>query len=198
MRIAFGARWMVGMAYLARKFDGAMVFVYDSDGCLITRTTVAKFDRNEMYIEITEGMGEIKPGSRLKLLIIHSEGASEMKGKLKSVRQGIYEISVYGESKRDARSSVRYPLNDSAVISDMATDSGRGKLSELVTITIEDLSSTGVLIRTQGARFEKGTLLQIEFHAHGKDGILYGEVVREQICGHGVYKYGCKLFFMDK
>ena len=185
------------MAYLGSRFTGSLVFVYDKDDNIITKTTITGYDRDEMYIEIVEGMEDIKPGTRLKLLIIHSSGASEMKGTLKSIRQGIYEITIYGEYKRGTRSTVRFPLWNSAVISDMATDSGRERLSEPVPVTIENLSSGGVLIRTQGDRFEIGTLLQIEFRAHGKEGLLYGEVVREQACNHGVYKYGCKLFFMD-
>lgn len=186
------------MAYIGSQFTGSLVFVYDKDDNLITKTRITAQDRDEMYIEITEGMENIKPGTRLKLLIIHSEGASELKGTLKSVRQRIYEIAIYGEIKRDTRSSVRYPLRNSAIISDMATGSERERLSEPIPVTIEDLSLSGIQVKTNGVRFEMGTLLQIEFSTQGKDGILYGEVVREQACGNGVYKIGCKLFFMDE
>jgi hypothetical protein len=46
-------------------------------------------------------------------------------------------------------------------------------------------------------RFEIGTLLQVELNVHGKNVILYGEVVREESNDDGSFKYGCQLNFLD-
>ena len=200
------------MANLASNFTDALIFIYDSNNNLITKTFVTGHNRGEMYIEISEGLERVKPKTRLNLLILHSSGASELSGFLKSVRQGIFEISIFRERQRDLRTSVRHRLNASAVISDMIIETVLYDDDEIalnteamtiketllggpIAITIEDLSSTGMLIKSRHIRFDMAAILKIEFVLHGKDVILYGAVVREQVHKNDVYRYGCKLYF---
>ena len=183
------------MANLARNFTDAIVFIYDTDNNLITKTVITAHNRGEMYIEVAKGLENIKPKTRLQLMIIHSGGASELNGSLKSIRQGIFEISIYGERQRDVRTSIRHTINASAVISDLVTDSDSEPLQEPIQVMIENLSNTGMLIQSPDERFETGTLLQIEFNINGKNVMLYGEVVRLQTQLNDETKYGCKLYF---
>jgi len=185
------------MASLASNFTHAPVFIYDTSNNLLAKTIITGHNRDEMYIEVAKGLENVKLKTRLQLVIIHSGGASELNGSLKSVRQGLYEISIYGERQRDVRTSKRRTLNASAVISDMVTDSETEKLAEPIKIIIENLSTTGILLGTRSVRFQIGTFLQIEFELYEKDVVLFGEVLREQAFDSGVYKYGCKLYFVD-
>jgi len=185
------------MANLASNFIDAVVFIYDKDDNLITKTIITGHNRNEMYIEVARGLENVKLKTRLQLLIIHSGGASEVSGSLKSVRQGLYEISIFGERHRDVRESARRTINASAVISDMVKDSESEKLTAPIPIVIENLSTTGILLRVRDVRLEMGAFLQIEFKLHGKDVILFGEVLREQRYDGVTCKYGCKLYFPD-
>ena len=185
------------MAYLGRSFIDSLIYIYDNENKFITKTIVTGHNRDEMYIEVPKGLEDIKPKSRLQLLIIHPEGASELNGSLKSVRQGIYEISIYGEQQRDVRASTRRTLNASAVISDMVTDNDSENLPAPIQITVEDLSTTGILIDTNDRRFELGTFFEIVLELNGKRAILFSEAVREQKSSDDTYKYGCKLYFVD-
>jgi len=185
------------MAYLAGNFAGAVVFIYDSKNNLVTKTLITDYNRDEMYIEVSSGLEDVRLRSRLHLLILHSGGATELSGFLKSVRQGIYEISIFGERQREVRASARRTLNASAVISDMITDSSEKGIVEPLPVTIENMSTSGILVKTQAVRFEKGTMLQVEFKVGGKTAIIFAEVVREQKQGDDVYKYGCKLTFLE-
>jgi len=185
------------MAYMTSQFSDAPVFIYDSKNNLITRTTVTGYNRDEMYIEVSAGLENVKLRSRLNLLIFHAGGASELSGFLKCVRQGLYEISIFGERQREVRTSSRRTLNASAVISDMIADSVEGEIDEPLPITIENMSTSGVLIGTQTMKFDIGTLLQIEFKVGRKTAIIFGEVIREQKQGDGAFKYGCRLTFLD-
>jgi len=185
------------MAKLASHFTDALIFIYDEKNNLITKTTITGHNRDEMYIEVSKGLENIKLKTRLQLLIVHSGGTSEVNGFLKSSRQGIFEISIFGERLKEVRTNVRHKINASAVISDMATDAEPEKLEEPIQITLEDLSTTGTLIKTWSKRFEMGTFLQIEFKLRGKDMVIFAEVVREEVHDDDVYKYGCKLEFMD-
>ena len=185
------------MGNLASQFTDALVFIYDKNNNLITKTRITGHNRGEMYIEVEKGLENIRLKTRLQLLIIHPNGVSELSGFLKSVRQGVFEISVFGERQRDVRTSVRHTLNASAIISDMVRESEPEKLAEPKQIVIENLSTTGILLRTKTLHIEKGTYLQIEFKLHGKDVILFSEVVREQVIDDDTCKYGCKLHFLD-
>ena len=185
------------MANLASHFTDALVFIYDANYNFIAKTIVIGHDRDEMYIEVKDGLDSVKPRTRLHLRIIHSAGASELKGIFKCARQGIYEISIYGEKQRDVRASTRLRLNASAVISDMITASEIDIPGSHLPVTIENISTTGILIRSNGKRFEMESLLQVEFNLRGKNVIVYGEVVREQAHDAETYKYGCQLKFLD-
>ena len=185
------------MANHASHFVDSPVFIYDTGNNLITRTTVTGFGKDELYIEVTGGLEGVKPGTRLQMLIIHPTGASELNGTLKSVRQGIYEISIFGERQRDVRTSARRTINASAIISDMVSETGNVKISEPLQIMIENMSTTGILINTKNQRLEPGSLLQIEFSVHGKLCVLYGEVVREQVQDDKAHRFGCQLYFFE-
>jgi hypothetical protein len=65
-------------------------------------------------------------------------------------------------------------------------------------VTIENMSVSGILIRSQEMRIEAGSLLQVELNVQGKTGILYCEVIREHMHEDGAYRYGCQLYFFDK
>ena len=185
------------MANRASHFVGFPIFIYDIDDNLITRTVVTGYGKEEMYIEVAEGLEDVRLGTRLQLLIIHSTGASELNGTLKSVRQGIYEISIYGEHQREVRESSRRTINASAIISDMVADFETEAPSEPLAVTIVNMSTSGILIDSRRKRLQMGMLLQIEFKVSKKTCVIYGEVVREQAYDDGTFKYGCKLYFFD-
>lgn len=181
----------------ASHFVDSPVFIYDIGNNLITRTTVTGCGKDDAYIEVTDGLENTRPGTRLQLIIIHPTGASELSGTLKVVRQGIYEISIYGEHQRDVRSSARRTINASAIISDMVSSFNEKAFGSPIQITIENMSTTGILIYSQEHRLDIGSLLQIEFDVRGKTCILYGEIVREQLQFGSAHRYGCKLYFFD-
>jgi len=184
------------MAVTSKSFAGSLVFIYDKDNTLITKTSIASHNRVENYIEVARGLENVKLKSPLQLMIIHSGGTSEVSGTLKGFRQGLYEISIYNERKKDDRSKLRRTLNVDAIISEMFIDSVSKKPEEPIQIIIENLSTTGLLLRTATRRFDIGTFLQIEMKLFGKDVILFAEIVRQEV-KEDQQKYGCKLCFLE-
>ena len=185
------------MANPASHFTDALIFIYDTNNELIAETVVTKHNRGEMYIEVEKGLEKVKPKTRLQLLILHSGGASELSGVFSIARHGVFEISIFGERPREVRASTRHTLNASAVVSDMVTDVEHKTLSSPIPVTVENLSTTGILVKSKSLRFEIGALLQIELAIRGKNAMIYGEVVREEMLSNGVYRYGCQLHFLD-
>ena len=185
------------MAHSVSHFMDSPVLIYDDHNNLLTKTTVTGYGRTEMYIEVQKGATDIKPKTRLQLLIIHSSGVSELSGLLQSVRQGIYEISIYRERQREGRASNRRTIDAFAVISDMQADPTSTELQTPIPIVIRNISATGVMVRLEDKRLELGTILQIELSIGGKEIILFGEVIREQIIDEIIIQYGCQLHFLD-
>ena len=183
------------MPYLASDYTDSLVFIFDSNNDPIVKTIITGCNRDEMYIEVSEGLRNVKPGTRLHLIVFHSTGASEFGGVYRSVRQGIFEISIYGERQREARASTRHRLDAPAVVRGMAAGAAPGAAAEPHHVTIENMSTTGVLIVSEGARYEIGAPLQIEFTVNERKSLLYANVIREEAKGEDLFSYGCRLNF---
>ena len=187
------------MANTAVNFENALVFIYDDNNVLIARTSVTKHNPDKKYIEVTEGLdNSIEPKTRLQILIVHPAGACECSGMIKGERHGVYRIQIYDERQRDVRVSVRRTVHANAVISDMINGSEAATFNDPVPVVIENMSTTGILIRSGKTHLEVGSLLQIELKVEKKTGILYGEVLREQKLSAGALGYGCQLHFFDQ
>jgi len=185
------------MARFAGHFTDALVVVYDNEDNFITKTIVTGHDRGEMYIEIAEGLETVKPGTRLHLLIVHPDGVSEFGGTLKCVRQGIYEIPIFGERRRDARGSTRYTINTRALVRDINIGQETVTLRDPISVTVENISKTGVLFKSPELRFIIDAEALIEFEVNSKKTILNAKIVREQHNQDDTYSFGCKLVFME-
>ena len=185
------------MANSVSRYTDASVVIYDKDDNLITQTNITGHDKNEMYVEVSEGLENIKPGTRLNLVIIHPEGAHKYSGMLRRARKGVYEISIFGERTRAARRATRYQLCANASITDIIVDSEPMTLSEPIQVTIEDISKTGILFKSPDLRFIIDVEVQMEVNIKGKDSILKAKIMREQEDANGVFSFGCELIFSE-
>jgi len=184
------------MTSITGSFKDAIAVIHDSNNNFIAKTTITAHDKKTMIIEIDDKMENVKTGTRLNLLIIHSSGASDFSGTLRKSGFGTCEISLFGERERKGRSAVRHTLNIPATIKDLMIKDKQESFREPLQVTIENLSTTGTLVRSPLGGFEKGYILQIEFNINGKDAIIYGEVIREQKNKNMTFSYGCKLIFL--
>ena len=180
----------------AGSFTDALVVFYDNKNNFISKTIVTEHDKQTNYIEISEGLEDVRVGTRLSLLIVHSDGASEFGGILKRVRSGRYEVSLFSERQRDARASVRHTLRSPAVIHSLVVNSKQQMLSSPAEITIVNISTSGVLLHSQALHFPIGCVLQVEFNVNGKNTIIYAKIVREQQDDDGSFNFGCQLIFL--
>jgi len=183
------------MAKTPDLYTDSLVIIYDSANNYITRTSITAHDKREMIIEVSGNLEHIHTGTRLNLLIIHSNGVSEYGGVLQRGQRGTLEITLFGERKRESRHSSRLPLNAPAVIKTLVVNSVEEKLPAAQQVIVENISSTGILIRSPRVRFVAGSVLQIEFTMNEVDAILYGRVIREQRNKDNSFNYGCQLVF---
>ena len=185
------------MIHAPRQCMDCPILIFDDQKNLITETIVIGYGKDEMYIEVSEGLENISIGSRLWLLITHADSVSEFSGKLTSLRQGIYEISIHGQRKRDSRGSPRFPFNIPAVINNFIIDSEVVKLTNPINVTIKNISSTGLMVESKSLPLTKGIMLNIEFKLHDKNTIILCKVVREPTVGSTPDHFGCQLIFPE-
>jgi len=185
------------MAGKMGRFDEALAVIYDSNNEFITKTVVTGHDKSTMYISVAHELKEVKTGARLNVLIVHPSGASEFGGILRRARTAISqcEISLFGEKQRYVRASRRHTLNIPAVVNDLIINDQEESFIEPLPITIEDLSSTGIRIKSHVLRFEVGHTLKVEFSLKGRDAIIVGQIRREQVNDDNSFSYGCQLIF---
>jgi hypothetical protein len=173
----------------------APIMIYDRDRNFITETVVTGYGKDEMYIEVSEGLENVAPGTRLRLLVIHADSVSELGGSLKSVRQGIYEISIYGQRRRDARTSARYAYSIPAMIKDLLVETEIVTLVDPISVTIVNLSSTGLLLKSPDMPLVEGIFLKIEFKLRDRNTIINCKVVREPNEDNDPDCFGCRIIF---
>jgi len=186
------------MLHITRQCMDCPIYIYDNDRNLIAETVVTGYGRDEMYLEVKEGLQNIAIGTRLRLLIIHAHSVSEFSGKLSSLRQGVYELSIHGQQIRDSRGSPRFKFNIPAVINSFVVDSEVVKLNTPIRVTIHDISSTGLMVVSKELPLVEGTVLNVEFKLHGRDTIILCKVVREPAKGFNPDGFGCQLVFPKK
>ena len=184
------------MLHITRQCMDCPVLIFDMDRKLIAETVVTGYGKEEMYIEVMEGLANVAIGTRFRLLVMQPESVSEFTGKLNSKRQGIYEISIYGQKRRDSRGSPRFTFNIPAIIGTFVVDAKPVKLRQPINVTILNLSSTGLMLESVELPLQTGVSLNVEFKLHGRDSTILCKVVREPTQGSTPNSFGCQLVFL--
>jgi len=185
------------MANSMGNYTNSLAVIYDADNNCISRTMITGHDRRAMTVEISDALENIKAGARIKLLIIHHDSVSEFNGVLRRPRSGVCEISLFAEHEREGRTSSRHTLNRSGVVNNMIINRQQGPFPQPLNIIIENLSTTGILVKSPVGGFMVGSIIQVEFDAGGKEATVFGKIVRENINDDNTVSYGCQLVFLQ-
>ena len=186
---------MFEMISSLRQCMDCPIIIFDRNRNFITETAVTGYGKDELYLEVSEGLENVALGTRLLLLVLHLDSVSEFGGRLRSVRQGIYEISIYGQRRRDVRSSPRYSFNIAALIKSLVVDRESVTLAFPINATIKNLSSTGLLLHSPDLELVEGILLNIEFVLRDRNTLIHCKVVRRPPEGSDPHSYGCQIIF---
>lgn len=179
-----------------RNLKNCTALIFDNDNNYKVEATIIEHDKNEMSIAISEKLDNVKRGTRLNLLIIHSGDVIEFRGTLIGMRNGMSEITLFNERNRKARAAVRHKINASAVINNLIAETGQKPFDPPLKVMIENISATGALVKSPPGHFGINSILELSVNIHGKDVVLYGAVVREQENADNTVSYGCKLVFL--
>ena len=186
------------MIYAPKQCMDNPIIIYDRNKNFITETIVTGYGKDELYLEVSEGLEDTPLGTRLMLLVLHPDSVSEFAGRLRSVRQGIYEISIYGQRRREVRTAPRYSFNTPALIKSLVVDRDAVTLEFPIDATIVNLSSTGLLLYSPNLELVEGIQLRIEFVFRSRNTIIQCRVVRKSQEVSGLECYGCQIIFPKK
>ena len=186
-------------------FIDCPVVIYDDDNAYITKAIIASYDRREKSIEIYENeileeLENIKQGAHLDILIIHAGGAVEFSGRMSKIRKnaGLREIMLFNERQREARNSIRHKLNAPALLHSLTAASGeKTPFDPPLQVLLENISTTGALIKAPPTNFELNSILEIHVTIQEKDVLFQGLVTRvHEDPDYGV-DLGCKFVFVE-
>ena len=186
------------MIYAPRQCMDNPILIYDRDKNFIAETIVTGYGKDELYLEVSEGLEDVPLGTRLMLLVLHPDSVSEFAGRLRIVRQGIYEISIYGQRRREVRTAPRYSFHIPALIKSLVVDRDNVTLDFPIGATIINLSSTGLLLQSPDLELVEGIQLKIEFVLRGRNTIISCKVVRKSEVISDTECYGCQIIFQKR
>ena len=175
-----------------KSFIGCPVIVYDDEENYIAKTVISDHNKIEMYIEIS---ADIEVGVRLNILIIHPEGAYEFGGVSRRNNGVFSEISLFREQQRSARATTRHELNTPATVNGLIIGFESRPFTTPLPIIIENISTTGALIKASKKHFEMGSTLEIDIDISGKKGLVYGTIIREKENEDKTFSFGCRFVF---
>jgi hypothetical protein len=177
------------------SFVDCPVIIYGDDNEYITKAIIAEHYTDDMIIRVSDELKNLEVNTQLDLIILHPASTNKYKGITRKVRGGMREIALFNEVKRGARSGSRHTLNAPAFIKSTLEDTKRKVLPEPLKITIVDISTTGVFIKSPKYRFKAGDVLEIEMTIQNRASLLYGKIIRTQADDDGLAGFGCKFVF---
>ena len=180
------------MSYLNKLKDSTAIIFDEFQNC-ISKTIIADFDRDDMSVFVQDTMAHVRHGAPLSLLIIHSGGVSEFNGIARGLYNGFREISIFKERSREARVSARHVVNMPAVVKGTIVNSVQKPFDIPLDVTVENISTTGALIKCKPGLLKVPSTLIVEMSIGGKLTSLTATVMREQLNDNKTSSYGCKF-----
>ena len=166
------------MNHMENNYDGSPVIIYNSDGEYIANATINEHNIEDMTISISDRLDSAPDGTEISVLIINPDEIFEFFATVESWRDGVREISLYEQRKRAMRASPRRKVNTPASIRGAFVGTEYHAFSTPLAVMVDNISSTGALIKTPIEHFSVGHVIEIILNLDGMDSFLYGEVVR--------------------
>lgn len=181
------------MADNSKNLKNCRIFVRDSiTGELVADTVVEGYDAKRNVMNISAGAVKGPAENRLSLLVLTKGGVLEFSGNLRKVLNGMAEIALYGERKKEDRNFTRYDVRTEGRVEALLIGNSRVDLRKPVPVSILNLSANGILFRGDIDAFRRGSKVRVRIGL--KDNAFVGEyeIVRSQNRNKETAEYGCR------
>ena len=181
------------MADSGKKIKNCRILLRDSiSGQLVADTTVESFDGKRNMLTIASGalQGQVK--NKLSLLVLAREGVLEYSGNLRKISNGVAEIALYGERKKEDRNFTRYDMKTEGRVEALLIGDTRIELRKPVPVSILNISANGILFRGDIDAFRRGSKVRVRVGLKDNSFVGEYEIVRSQNRNKETAEYGCR------
>ena len=170
----------------------------EKTGELLAETKVLDYERQKRVI-VVDGRGFSGEDSvRVAMLIISSRHMIECSGIARPMAgRDRWEIPLYHVQVKENRSSHRYAVTAPAKVLDLSLSGRLIPLDEPLIVTILNVSTGGVLIRTADSNLVVGSSFRIALTINGRETIVRSKVVRELTGEKGERQLGCTFLALE-
>lgn len=181
------------MCGLDHNNEGCSAVIYDENGNYITKTFLRGFRKTDLSISIRKDTPGVARGTRLVIMIMHSNETSEYNGIARGIIYDMREISLFKRQHAKGRGDARFAVDAPAVVKTVIVNANKITLPIPQNVRVVNISKSGILLSSVINFFEVGVILEISMNFNGKDTLLIAQVKREMHNEDGSFSYGCKL-----
>lgn len=169
------------------------ILIRDSvTGELIADTTVEGYDAKRNLMTVFAGALSRPAKSRLSLLALAKSGVLEYSGNLRKITNGMAEIALYGERKKENRNFTRYEMKTEGRVEALLIGDTRIELRKPVPVAILNISANGILFRGDIDAFRRGSKVRVRVGLKQSSFVGEYEIVRSQNRNKETAEYGCR------
>lgn len=181
------------MADNSKNLKNCRILIRDSvTGELIADTTAEGYDPKRNLLTVFAGALSRPAKNRLSLLALAKGGVLEYSGNLRKIVNGMAEIALYGERKKENRNFTRYEMKTEGRVEALLIGDTRIELRKPVPIAILNISANGILFRGDIDAFRRGSKVRVRVGLKDSSFVGEYEIVRSQNRNKETAEYGCR------
>ncbi len=181
------------MADNSKNLKNCRILIRDSvTGELIADTTAEGYDPKRNLLTVFAGALSRPAKNRLSLLALAKGGVLEYSGNLRKIVNGMAEIALYGERKKENRNFTRYEMRTEGRVEALLIGDTRIELRKPVSIAILNISANGILFRGDIDAFRRGSKVRVRVGLKDSSFVGEYEIVRSQNRNKETAEYGCR------
>lgn len=181
------------MADNSKNLKNCRILIRDSvTGELIADTTVEGYDTERNLLTVYAGALSRPAKSRLSLLALAGSGVLEYSGNLRKITNGMAEIALYGERKKESRNFTRYEMKTEGRVEALLIGDTLIELRKPVPVAILNISANGILFRGDIDAFRRGSKVRVRVGLKQNSFVGEYEIVRSQNRNKETAEYGCR------
>lgn len=176
-----------------KKLKNCRILIRDSiTGELVADTMVEGYDPKRNVLSIFSGALNGPAENRLSLLALAKDGVLEYSGNLRKISNGMAEIALYGERKKEKRNFTRYDMRTEGRVEALLIGETRIELRKPVPVSILNISANGILFKGDIDAFRRGSRVRVRVGLKQNSFVGEYEVVRSQNRNKETAEYGCR------
>lgn len=181
------------MADNGKNLKKCRILLRDSiSGELVADTMVEGYDGKRNVLTIASGALRGPVEHRLSLLVLAKEGVLEYSGNLRKISNGVAEIALFAERKKEDRNFTRYDLRTEGRVEALLIGDTRIDLRKPVPISVLNISANGILFRGDIDAFRRGSKVRVRVGLKDNSFVGEYEIVRSQNRNKETAEYGCR------